>query len=389
VSPTPVTYSLPTAPAVYTWEATNEAVAERYGCRVEDIVRYDLNTLPQPPEILWRALERSLETRRFETSISEYPPSDYRRLSEAAAEVYGVAREEVLVGAGADEILDMTAKAFLPPGGGRAVVPIPTYSMYRVVTEQRGASVALVPRRPADEAWAIDVPAMRAAARDATVVWLCSPNNPTGLAEPPGVIEALLSGLAADAAEDGREAPAVAVDEAYAEFAGVTALPLRTGYPNLVVIRTASKAYGLAGLRVGFALARPETIKRIEPYRPPGSVSTVSITIVEQALREGAALRATVAATRAERDRLAEAMRAVGWRPGPSVTNFLLVDFGTPARAEQVAEGLLRRGIVPRTFPSGHPLNASLRFTVRNPAENERLLSAAAEIEKARAEDAA
>ena len=101
MSPTPVTYSLPTAPAVYTWEATNEAVAERYGCRVEDIVRFDLNTLPRPPEILWRALERSLEARRFETSISEYPPSDYRRLSEAAAATYGVSVEEVLVGAGA------------------------------------------------------------------------------------------------------------------------------------------------------------------------------------------------------------------------------------------------------------------------------------------------
>jgi histidinol-phosphate aminotransferase len=389
VSPTPVTYSLPTAPAVYTWEATNEAVAQRYGCRVDDIVRFDLNTLPQPPEILWRALERSLETRRFETSISEYPPSDYRRLSEAAADVYGVRVDEVLVGAGADEVLDMTAKAFLPPGGGRAVVPIPTYSMYRVVSEQRGATVALVPRRSAAESWAVDVPALRAAARDATLVWLCNPNNPTGLAEPPGVIDALLRGLAEDAAADSREAPAVAVDEAYAEFAGVTALPLREAYPNLVVIRTASKAYGLAGLRVGFALARPETIKRIEPYRPPGSVSTVSITIVEQALREHAALRATVEATRVERDRLAESMHALGWRPGATVTNFILVDFGTPARAEQVAEGLLRRGIVPRTFPSGHPLNASLRFTVRDPTENDRLLAAAAEIEKALAEDAA
>jgi histidinol-phosphate aminotransferase len=82
-------------------------------------------------------------------------------------------------------------------------------------------------------------------------------------------------------------------------------------------------------------------------------------------------------------------MRAVGWRPGPSVTNFIIVDFGTPERAEQVAEGLLRRGIVPRTFPSGHALNASLRFTVRNAEENARLLAAAREIQTARTEDAA
>jgi histidinol-phosphate aminotransferase len=181
----------------------------------------------------------------------------------------------------------------------------------------------------------------------------------------------------------------VAVDEAYSEFAGVTVLPLRAEYPNLVVIRTASKAYGLAGLRVGFALAPRATLEHIEPYRPPGSVGTISITIVEQALREQGVLEATVAETRAERDRLAAAMVALGWRPGPSVTNFILVDFGTPVRAEQVAEGLLRRGIVPRTFPSGHPLNASLRFTVRNPAENARLLTAAEEIANALAEDAA
>ncbi|MBM4407911.1 MAG: histidinol-phosphate aminotransferase family protein [Chloroflexi bacterium] len=389
MSPTPVTMSLPTAPAVYTWEATNEAVAERYGVRVEDILRFDLNTSPRPPEVLWRALERGFQTRRFETSLSEYPPSDYRRLSLAAAETYGVAGEEVLVGAGADEVLDITAKAFLPPGGGRAVVPIPTYSMYRVVSEQRGATVALVPRLPAEQGWAIDVPAMRAAARESTLIWLCSPNNPTGLAEPPGVVAALLDGLAEDAAADGRTPPAVAVDEAYAEFSGDTVLSLRSTYPNLVVVRTASKAYGLAGLRVGFALARRETLERMEPYRPPGSVGTISITVVEQALRDQPALRETVERVRAERSRLSEAMRAIGWRPGPSVTNFILVDFGTPERAEAVAEGLLRRGIVPRTFGAGHPLNASLRFTVRDPDEDDRLLRSAAEIERALGENAA
>lgn len=388
MSPTPVTMSVPTAPAVYTWEATNEAVAERYGVSAEHIVRFDLNTAPLPPEVLWRVLERSLESRRFETSISEYPPSDYRRLSIAAADTYGVARDEVLVGAGADEVLDMIAKAFLV-AGGRAVVPIPTYSMYRVVSEQRGATVALVPRLGPEAAWAIDVPAMRAAAREATLVWLCRPNNPTGLAEPAGTIRTLLEGLAEDAAADGRTPPAVAVDEAYAEFSGDTVLPLRRDHPNLIVVRTASKAYGLAGLRVGFALAQRATLERIEPYRPPGSVGTISITVVAEALRDQATLQATVERTRVERTRLAAAMADLGWRPGPSVTNFILVDFGTAERAEAVAEGLLRRGIVPRTFGAGHPLVGSLRFTVRDPEENNRLLRSAAEVEAALAEDAA
>ena len=102
-----------------------------------------------------------------------------------------------MVGAGADEILDLVAKAFLAPGG-QAVVPVPTYAMYRVLSEQRGARVVAVPRLDAAGGWALDVEAVRAAARDAQVVWLCSPNNPTALAEPDGAIEALLNGLLAD-----------------------------------------------------------------------------------------------------------------------------------------------------------------------------------------------
>ena len=130
MSPTPVSMAFPTAPAGYTWEATSESVAEKYGVPIQRILRFDLNTSPSPPELVGRVLAAN----RFETSLSEYPPSDYRRLSEAAAAVYGVRREEVLVGAGADEILDMTAKAFLAPGLA-AVIATPTYSMYRVVSE--------------------------------------------------------------------------------------------------------------------------------------------------------------------------------------------------------------------------------------------------------------
>ena len=382
VSPTPVTYSLPTAPAVYTWEATNEAVAEQYGCRVEDIVRFDLNTSARAARDPRRPLERGLETRRFETSISEYPPSDYRRLSEAAAEVYGVGVDEVLVGAGADEILDMTAKAFLPAGGGRAVVPIPTYSMYRVVSEQRGATVALVPRRPADESWAIDVPAMRAAARDATLVWLCNPNNPTGLAEPPGVIAALLEGsrtMRPPTAERRRPSPSTRHTRS-----SRARRRCRSGadYPNLVVIRTASKAYA-PGRAAGRLRARAARDPRAHRALPPAGLGRHDLDHDRRAgpARAGGPGRHGRRHASRARPRSPTAMRADRLAPGPSVTNFILVDFGTPERAEQVAEGLLRRGIVPRTFPSGHPLNASLRFTVRNPRRTRACCAAAREIE--------
>jgi len=373
-----VTFVDPTGPTSYSWEATDEAVADRYGVPIEEIVRFDLNTSPTPPELIAPLLAAG----RFETTLSEYPPSDYRRLLEAAAVRYDAAIDELLVGAGADEVLDIIAKAFLPAGGA-AVVPVPTYAMYRVLTEQRGARVIGVPRRAAAAGWALDIDAVAGAAREAAVVWLCSPNNPTALPEPDGSIEALLDRLRADAIVEGRTAPLVVLDEAYAEFVGTSLAGLRDAYERLVVVRTASKAYALAGLRVGFAVARPEVIARLNPYRPPGSVSTVSVTLVTAALTDPGVLERNLRRVEAERARLRAALAAAGWSVGPSVTNFLLVDFGTPGRAAAAAEGLLRRGLVPRTFPAGHPVASCLRLTVRDPEENDRLIAAADEIDLA------
>ena len=375
MSPTPVTTSLPTQPASYSWEATDEEVSARYGIPIEQILRFDLNTSPAPPEIAGRILAAG----RFDAPLSEYPPSDYRRLIEVAARVYGVDDDELLVGAGADEILDLCGKAFLP-AGGRAVVPVPTYAMYRVVTEQRRAVADLVPRLGPDAGYALDLAATRVAARGADLVWLCSPNNPTGLAEPDGAIETLLDVLVVDALSAGRPPAIVVLDEAYAEFVGSSLLALRERHPNLVVVRTASKAYALAGLRVGFAIARPATIARIAPYRPPGSVSTVSVTVVTEALSEPSGMIANVERVDAERDRLSAGLRDAGWNVGPTVTNFVLVDFGTAERAAVVATGMLRRGLVPRTFPSGHPLAHALRLTIRDRAGNDRLIAAATEL---------
>jgi histidinol-phosphate aminotransferase len=248
--------------------------------------------------------------------------------------------------------------------------------MYRVDTEQRGATVIAVPRLR-DRDWTLDLAATRAAARRADVVWLCSPNNPTAMPEPDGAIAGLLVGVLADAIADGRAAPIVVLDEAYAEFTGSSLLDLRGEYPNLIVIRTASKAYALAGLRVGFAIAHPALIARMNPYRPPGSVSVVSVTMVTEALLDDTILEANLARVAAERDRLSTALLEMGWSVGPSVTNFLLIDFGSAAAADTVAEGLLSTGLVPRTFPEGHPLADHLRITVRDPDENDRLIAVA------------
>jgi histidinol-phosphate aminotransferase len=379
MSPTPVTFATPNQPSSYTWEATNEEVAARYGVAIEDIVRFDLNTAPVPPPLAQQVLSGG----RFHVSLSEYPPADYRLLVEAAAARYGVGTDEIVVGAGADEILDVIAKTFLPPGG-RAVVPIPTYAMFRVITEQRPAEAVLVPRLGAGEGYAVDLPAVREAARDAALLWLCSPNNPTAQAEPDGAIPTLLGQIAADAAQDGRPLPIVVVDEAYAEFAGQSSADLRFDHPNLITIRTTSKAYALAGLRVGFAIARPELVAQMNPIRPPGSVSTASVTVVTEALRDDDLAAGIVARVATERARLSAALADAGWAVGPSVTNFLLVDLRSVDRATAAAEALLRRGLVPRTFPESHPLADHLRLTVRSPEQNDRLIEAARAFEAGR-----
>jgi len=152
MSPTPVTFTSPTTPASYSWEATDEEVSARYGVPIDQIVRFDLNTSPAPPDLAARVLSEG----RFETPLSEYAPSDYRRLIAAAAERYGVGTDEIIVGAGADEVLDIVGKVYLPPGSV-AVIPTPSYAMYRVITEQRRARVEAVPRLDPADGYAVDV----------------------------------------------------------------------------------------------------------------------------------------------------------------------------------------------------------------------------------------
>jgi histidinol-phosphate aminotransferase len=256
---------------------------------------------------------------------------------------------------------------------------VPTYAMYRIVTEQRGGRFLGVPRLPAEQGFGLDVAALAEAARTAQLVWLCEPNNPTGSAEPPERVAALLAVLASQAAQDGRKPPVVAIDEAYADFVGRTVLPLRVQYPRLVVIRTLSKAYALAGIRVGFAVAREDTLAPIVSYRAPASVSTVSAALATAALRRAEVAQANVARVTAERARLGDALTTLGWRPYPSQASFILVRFDSPTSAAATAERLLRRGLVPRTFGSDHPFADCLRLTVRSAAENDRLIAAARE----------
>jgi histidinol-phosphate aminotransferase len=350
---------------VYTWEPSNEAIAARYGLPVERIVRFDTNTSPSPPGFVSTVLGEA-------APLNEYPDSAYQALTDAAAAYADVRPDEVIVGAGADEILDLVGKAFLPAGGA-AIVPGPSYGMYPVITSQRGARRIDVPRRMDGGRWVLDVDGVVGALGGADVVWLCEPNNPTGSSDGPEAVAAILEAAGAVA-----RPPLVVVDEAYFEFAGRTVIPWRARYPHLVVVRTLSKAFALAGIRVGWAVAARPTIARLERVRPAGSISTLSAGLAAEALRVPADARERAGALAAEREWLAPRLAAAGWTPYPSVTNFLLVPIGSADDAARAAEHLLRQGLVPRTFGPDSPIGGDLRLTVRSRTENERLLAAVA-----------
>ena len=255
---------------------------------------------------------------RFEVALSEYPPSDYGRLIDAAAARYGVAREELLVGAGADEILDLVAKTFIPHGGA-AIVPIPTYPMYGILTDQRGAHgrprPAPAARRPASRSTST---AIRAAVRAA------DPGDPasSGCATPTTRPATRRAGGrhrgAARRAPRGRRRRPAGRAPAVAPRRGLHRVrrrerpaPLRERYPRLVVARTMSKAYAIAGPpgRVRASRAR-RLIDEIATYRPPGSVSIVSVDVAAALLPDDALdARPRRRASLAERARFADGPR--------------------------------------------------------------------------------
>jgi histidinol-phosphate aminotransferase len=196
------------------------------------------------------------------------------------------------------------------------------------------------------------------------VVWLCSPNNPTGTTMELGLAEAV-----AEAAPDA----VVVVDEAYYEFYGVTAVPLLPKHPNMVVLRTFSKAYGLAGARVGYAVGSVDMVRSLDLVRPPQNISQFGIAAACRALADQTGLDERVAQVKAERDRLQHGLQARGWHVTPSEGNFLLVR--PPSNPHTLARSLQQDGMVVRTYSAEHPrLGNWLRITVRSPEENDRLL---------------
>jgi histidinol-phosphate aminotransferase len=343
-----------TAPR-YKWQPTTAEIARRAGIAEVEVVRFDHNTSPFPTA--WTAATLA----DLAGGLNEYPGADYRPLREAAAGYAGVEPDWVVPGAGADELIALCARAWLGPGA-TTVTTAPTYPLYGIAAAHRGADLRTVPRRAPD--LVTDGDALVAAAAGADLVWVCEPNNPTGDRTPDAVLAAVVESAAG----------IVVLDAAYAEFAGDTWASWVERYPNLVVLHTLSKALGLAAVRVGYALARPDLIDRLDAVRPPGSVSTISAALAARALAEPARVKDTVAALVAGRDALAPRLAALGFRVLASRANFLLCEVGPAAR--HLEQALMAEGLVVRIYPDDGPLGGYLRFTVRTETEHDRLINA-------------
>ena len=333
----------------YEWEPPSASIARQAGVPEDQVVRFDTNTFPWPGARL-AALPPE--------PLNEYPDTTYATLNEAIAQYTGIPTDRITVGAGADEILDLIAKAYID-ATARVVLSHPTYPMFRILTEMAGGSI--------DEVRAINLHLDRRGymehARGARLSWLCNPNNPTGELLPLDFVQEV--SLASQGV--------VVVDEAYFETSGVTALPLIEAMPNLVVVRTLSKAFGLAGVRVGYAVAGAAISDAMRRVRPPGSISVVSAALGAQALSDVDGMRQRVEQIKEERARLRRGLEALDLEVRDSAANFLLVQTGRSA-----APALLKKGLVVRTFPATSLLAEFIRITVRLPEENDRLVAALA-----------
>jgi histidinol-phosphate aminotransferase len=306
----------------YTWALSTVEIARRAGIAPADVLRFDGNTPPAPPptarpETIAAALER----------IQSYKHGGFPELVAAIAAYNAVEPENIVLGAGADDLLMLCARSYAGPGDQVRVADEPSYPLYRVAVWVTGADVG-------DD--------------DPVLTFVCRPHNPSG------------------AMVDIPAARPLVVDEAYFEYGGQTAVPLIGD--GVIVVRTFSKAFGLASARVGYAIADEATARELNERQQPAPVSTISAALALAGLEAGPP---DVSATIAERERLAGALRGIGLAPLPSYTNFLLVPH---ERARELYEALLGRGLAVRPSPG------AIRITVHRPDADDRLLAALAEL---------
>lgn len=341
-----------------------EETAREFGLRVEEIVKLASNENPLgAPESAKKAIRAALD------DINRYPDGNGIVLRQKIAERIGMEPACVILGDGSDELLEIIAHMVLEPGTS-CVYSRYSFAVYALAAQENGAEGREVPTKGFD----IDLDGMLAAMDESTrLVFVTNPNNPTGLALSAKRLEEFLEKVSADTV--------VVVDEAYREFMDAEQQADSIGwvkcFPNVLVTRTFSKAYGLAGLRVGFGVAQKPMIEMMNRIRPPFNVNLLAQAAAAACVDDDAFLREVFLVNKKGRADLESFFAAQGLRYLPSNTNFILVHVGPQALSLQ--HELLARGIIVRPM-TGYGLPEWLRISVGTPQENEKFMAAAKDL---------
>ncbi len=304
----------------------------------------------------------------FETGVNRYPDPLQRALKQRIAVIKGVHADRIFLGNGSDEVLDLIFRAYCEPGVDNVIILPPTYGMYKVLADLNGVECREVLLTPDFQPDVEKI--LRMADSHSKVLFLCSPNNPSGNAISAESIERLLRGFAG----------LVVVDEAYADFCiERTLLPRLAEFPNLIVTQTFSKAYGLAGIRLGMAFASGEVIAVLNRIKPPYNINNLTQRFALEQLADTSLVKQQVQQLLEERKKLSTALTTVPWvdQVFPSDANFVLIRVD---HADLRYRQLVEQGIVVRNRSSQPLCQGSLRITVGTEEENTRLLQVMREL---------
>ncbi|OGX28382.1 MAG: histidinol-phosphate transaminase [Omnitrophica WOR_2 bacterium RIFCSPHIGHO2_02_FULL_67_20] len=300
--------------------------------------------------------------RRAASGLHRYPDSTCRDLRARLAKALTVEPDSLVFGNGSDELIVLALRAFVDPGDA-VVVASPTFLIYEQQARACGAAVTVVPLKD----YRYDLPAMAAAASPHTkLIFIANPDNPTGTYVTKRELGAFLRGLGPETV--------VFLDEAYYEFVDAADYPQTLPYVKdrpIIVTRTFSKAYGLAGLRIGYGVAQPALAAAMNAVREPFNVNSLAQAAAAAALTDTAFLARTRRLVREGRRDLVKELDALKLRHVPSVTNFILIQLGP--RSSEVAAALLSRGVIVREM-SAWKLSGCIRVTVGTMAENKRFV---------------
>ena len=336
-----------------------EEVQREYG--LEDVVKLASNENPLGPSPkAAAAIAAALP------NLNRYPDGQSYYLRRALAARLGLDMEYITVGNGADGLIMQTCMAYLDEGDV-AVVSRSSFPVYDIYVHAMRGTLVKTPLRD----FRLDLPAMaHRAAQGAKLVFVCNPNNPTGTIVTADEVEEFMAQVPDEVL--------VVFDEAYHEFVDAPDYPdglgyVREGRPNVLVLRTLSKVYGLAGVRLGYAVGRPEVIAPLRKIKEPFAVNYLAQVAGVAALDDEEFLRRYVALNRQEREYLYGEFARLGLRYVPSHTNFILVEVGS--QAAEVQERLLAQGVIVRPC-GGYDLPDFLRVSVGSHAQNARFITA-------------